>query len=526
VIKVAIQENAREVRHQWPKERPVQVGPFLRLDYKLAWAGIVFCVTVLGFAVSGATGHTVTSLLVALVGLTLIALVFSGALPLLHRLLWKFYRHDAGMDRYSSEQPGLGTVVTPNGILEVPDKSASKLIGRVNFRALRLPGEEEDDQTAEGKKLGVVEDQDYPTLSGVMWAAASSLTSLDPEDREVRLDAWDRILQLASELEAHRFIWQVQTLVGEPQNPQKLLLELRKSANLGTQARPGEEAFAQNLIEMGEDSIAHLTRFCLTIDTSKIKTRGKKNRFRADEVLYEQLRTLYSTATGRGTKSLNITAAGFYSTDELRWHHRQVLDPVFTEGLRARDVAPEALSEDIARYGTDDFTDPTCCRIGSTWHAGFYLDRAPRRGVNSTTFWRLQEVPVAKTITTVTQPVPFDRALRAAEYHSVGAEGANSERSLSSRRVSSMQRRQAADALAHEDELAEETGQVLRIRHYIDVTGTTKEAALLSAKALQSVALRESMVLEPLTGRQEEGISALLPGRGLAKFDVKSLFQL
>jgi hypothetical protein len=89
-----------------------------------------------------------------------------------------------------------------------------------------------------------------------------------------------------------------------------------------------------------------------------------------------------------------------------------------------------------------------------------------------------------------------------------------------------MQRRQAADALAHEDELAEETGQVLRIRHYIDVTGTTKEAALLSAKALQSVALRESMVLEPLTGRQEEGISALLPGRGLAKFDVKSLFQL
>lgn len=524
---MAIKENIREERHQWPKERPVQIGPFFQLDYKFAWAGVLFTFTVVGFAVAGASGHNGTSYLVVLLGVILIVMVLAGVLPLLYRSLWKSYRHQAQLDRYSSEQPALGNLVKPDGVVELPDKSASKLIGKVSFRTLMLPGEEEDvEETPESQQLGVVEDQEYPILSGVMWAAASSLTSMDPEDRQIRLDAWDRILQLASELEAYRFSWQVQTLIGEPQNPQKLLEELRKSANLGTHARPGEQVFATNLIAMGEASISHLTRFCLSIDTSKIRTRGKKNKYRADEVLYEHLRTLYNTATGQGTKSLNITAAGFYSPVELRWHNRQVLDSVFTEGLRAHKFTPEELSVGIAWHGSDDFTDPTCCRIGSTWHAGFYLDRAPRRGVNSTTFWKLQEVPVSKTITTVTQPIPFEKALRTAEYRSVGAEGANRERSLSARRVSSMQRRQEADAQAHEDELAEETGQVLRIRHYIDVTAGTKKDVLLSAKALQSVALRESMVLQPLTGRQEEGICALLPGRGLAKFDLRSLYQL
>jgi hypothetical protein len=522
-------ENMREERQQWPQERPMQVGWFLQLDYKLGWAAALFTVVIGVFALCAVSGHFVAGLAAVVVGALLIGIVYAGMLPRLHRRGWRWYRKEAELDHHKAAQPGLGSVVTQDGIVEVSDKSSSKLIGKVHFRPLQLTDEEATEEDCDSRKVGVVRDPQYGTLSGVMWGAAPSLSSMDPDDRQARFDAWDRTLQLAAEMgpEVYRFAWQVQTLMGEPQNPAALLQELRDSAKLGSHARPNEEIFARHLIEMGEGSVEHLTRFILTIDASKIKT-GRKTRHRADEVLHEHLETLFHSLMGPATKSMNIRAAGLYSTVDLRWYNRQVIDPVFTEGLRAAQISPDVLTDDFAWHKDDDFSDPEACRIGSTWHVGLYLDRAPRRGVNSTTFWKIQEVPVSKTITTVTQPIPFEWALKTAEFRSGSAESANRERGhVAGRRVTALQRRREADALDREVELAEQVGQELRLRHYIDVTGDTKEHAIENGKVLQNVALRESMVLEPLVGRQEDGIRALLhAGRGLEAIDYEKLRKL
>jgi hypothetical protein len=493
----------------------MKMGSMFKLNYQLFWLTLTFFGWLVAVLVTVSVGW-----ILAVIPLTLAALIFgafvkSGFMPFVHRKGWSFVKPKIGWSRFKTEQPGLGELVTPEGTAEFPSKGPGKLIGKLEFRAL-APSGEQDETTPTCDRLGVVDDPVYSSEAGVMWAAGSALSNMDPEDRQARIEAWSRILQLVVEMgpEIHRFVWQVQTIPGEPQSPTNLLEQLRSDANLGSQERPGQAEFAQQLTEMGKQSVQHITRLILAIDKGIAKPRHKRGTI--DDVLHEKLRMLYENATGEGTVSLGIRAASFYSLDELRQHNRLVLDPVFMEELRARTVPPE-VSADIAWPKSYDFSRPNACRVGSTWHIGFYLDQTPRKGVNSDSFWRLQELRVPKTTTTVVEPVSYRRALREAEFRSGGAEGANRDLVEAQRRVSMRQHRDVSDALAYEQELAEQTGQVLRLRRYFDVTGETLEAAETNAGLLLSASRQESLVLEPLIDRQEEGIQALLhAGRGLA----------
>jgi hypothetical protein len=511
------------------EEPDIPAGP-LRINYKLIWITLALAV---GFAALIAT---------ALLGNVLIGIVFCILVMGLYAtlvgvpwfenwhttLLAKLYRSGShkllgmfGVTRYASNQPlageRVGGVAPRNKHVQPP---AIKMLGRIDILPYTVRQEDAEGQLIEAQ-LGVARDRRYQTRAATLQMKGSSLLSVDEETRRSRMSAFGSLLDHVGESGlVHRLAWRDQTLMGEVQEPLSLVKHLQASAGLQPRGTTGLDSFTQHLNEMCTDAVPHRETFTLSVYGPSIKRQAKVAGSQ-EEVLLQQLRLFYQSVMGDGNSPIGLRAAQFLSFQELVLENRLALDPVFAKrewnNLIGRDVpqgtltAEEAWPE-FADFGPDDF-----CKLGETFHKGFYVAKFAENGILPDNFWELLEVPVPKTVTTVVQMVPPTLARLRAEYTTTGARGRNVDRVTANRRITEADQVAAESVTEHEREIAQSRGRVARARIYVDVTGKSLEEVNAHADAVQKAVINAHFKLRPLVGRQQLGIDAVMPlARGLA----------
>ena len=516
-----------------PKEPAIQAG-WLKINYKVVW--LLFLIPVcVGVILVSALEHLIFVGLGFGLFVTVLYVLLIGIQPFEHMrttILAKAYRKGShktlsliGQTQYSSEQPRLGETFGTSPPGKKQPGPVLKILGRVDFYPYEV-----ETVDAEGRptkaQLGINRDHRYNTHSSTMWAAGSSLLSVDDNTQAQRQEAFAHLLDLIAEIGLiHRFVWRDQTLVGEHQDPEALLEKIRKAAGLSPRESPGLDNFVLHTKEMGAESIVHRTTFSFSVYDPTVK-RLAKAVGGLEELLRQQLASFYSAAVGDGVSPIGLRAATFLSYNELVFENRLLLDPVFAKHLldtwTGLEVPGVLLSEFNAWPQYADFDPDDYCKLGQTYHRGSYFEQFAGEGMLPKQFWDILKVPVTKTVTGVIQMVPPQHAQLRAEWTTTGARGSNIDRVASNRRVTAAQQVSAEAASTHEQEVAERKGQVGRMRFYVDVTGATvKEAAENDDKVAKAAALAP-FTIEPLVGRQHLGIDAVMPiGRGLAALPVE-----
>jgi hypothetical protein len=506
-----------------PKEQPIRAGP-LKINYKLFWNVLFAVIGLAGLVLSASAGVLPLGILFA--GLLIAAyFLFIGIQPFEKgrtsglSLGWRKANHAyhdlTGDTRYTSDQPEAGEAFTATARIPKRPKSI-KLLGRISFLPYELPG----------GVLGIARDHRYNNYSATVWAAGSSLLSDDFQTQETRLAGFagllDQMAQVGSPV--YRFAWREQTLIGEYTQPQEMVETIRRGAQLQRPNPPNSATLLSRTAEMGDSSIIHRTTMTLAVNASQIK-REAKSRGGVSEVLVAQLQSFLATAQGRqvGHSPIGLKAASVLSYNDLILENRLALDPVFAQPIWEGRTwsGPEnewdLLDEQNAWPGYVNFQPADYCRLGETFHLGFYIDELTRNGMFPAQFWDILKVPVPKIVTAVFQMVPPHEAERWAQWRTTGALSFNQDRVTAHRRVTASQLKSADEALRHEVEIASNVGQVGRIRCYIDVTGSTLEEARDNALKLRNAWTGSRFIVEPLTGRQHLGINAIMPlARGLS----------
>ncbi|MBA3757317.1 hypothetical protein H0X09_00395 [Candidatus Saccharibacteria bacterium] len=505
-----------------PKEKPIQAGPF-KINYKGFWIVLLCFISFCAVFVSAAAGVVLYGL--AFTGLAVVFFFLLIGIQPFERLqttaLAKSFRvgnhrtrNQLGHHRHSSIQPEVGEVF---GLEMGKGKRPKpiKRIGRVDF----IPY---DTANAKGV-LGVAFDHRFNTYSATLQANFSSMIGASKATRRERLGGYANLLDTMAEVGSmvDRFSWSDQTLIGEKQSPEQIVEAIRSGAGLTREHPPNQEVLLQRTEQMGENSVIHRTSMTLTIRAPAVK-REARILGGVEEVLVQQAKAFYASATGRGVghSPIGLKSASFLDYNQLVLENRLRLDPVFAQSVWQEWVGLEdtqtLLSEQIAWPGYADFEPTDHCKLGQTVHMGFYIAEFTRTGMQPDLFWEILKVPVPKTVTTVFDMLPPALARRHAEWSTTGATNVVVERAAKSRRVTATQHRAAEVADAHEWELAAHQGQVGRIRCYIDLTGETLDEVRSNAAQMRNAWADARFLVEPLEGRQHLGIHAVLPtGRGL-----------
>ncbi len=523
----------QQERHLIPVEPDIQAGRF-PLNYKLLWAISLFALSGLVIIISSIAGRILAGL--GFAGAVTLFYLLTIQLPLSSdyktTVLAKAYRNGThrfhklvGWSRHSSDQPAAGEVFGHNPPRNNPGKEWIRLIGPVDFYPLRVNTlAAPEDKTP---PLGIAHDKRYGTRSAVLWAAGSALSSADSHTQKEQQEAFAHLLDLLADLESplYRFTWSEQTLMGEPQRPLELIEAIRSGAQLEPREAPNQGVFQQRTAEMGNDSIVHRTTMTLALYDKYIRSQAKAMGS-PEDVIIGMLDMFYNAAMPGDRRSpIGLRAASFLTHNQLVLENRLALDPVFAQPIWQQgldSLGPnDLLDRSNAWPGHADFKPEDYCKLGSTYHMGFYIAEFTRTGVLPDQFWSILKVRVPKRVTVVIEMVPAHRAQRRAEWTTTGAEGANVERVTKNRRVTAFQRVAADAAAQHEAELAENKGQVGRMRCYIDVTGATLDEVMFNAGEIRKACTGARFVLEPLVGRQHLGIEATMPvGRGLASIPL------
>jgi hypothetical protein len=510
------------------EEKAIEAGPF-KGNFKTLWAvslGILCVVAIVFSSVAN----------VVYIGLTFTFLVFVAYVLLFgiqpfeglkttasakgFRSGNHAYRGLRGQNRHTSDQPQVGEVFgVPNPTKKRKRRPKPvKRIGRVDF----IPHE------IRGGTLGVAWDHPYNTYSSTMWVAGSSLHSDNPRMQMDRLQGFAMLLDQMAEIGSpvHRFKWREQTLLGEQQYPEHLVQTIRDGAMLDSSSYPNEDVLLRRTAEMGRESVIHRTTMSLSVYAPHVK-REAKAVGGAENVLVQQLKDFYGSAMGteEGYSPIGLKAATFLTYNELVLENRLALDPVFAQPYWQEWPGPEDDDDRLSEYdawpGYVNLEHDDYCRLGETYHMGFYIEEFPRQGMLPDQFWNILKLRIPKTVTTVFEMVPIHRAERRAQYATSGARGSNVDRAQAQRRVTESQMRTERLATEHEREIAEQTGQVGRIRCYIDLTGASLEEVRANAQTLRGATRDARFIIEPLVGRQHVGIEAVMPtGRGLATIPV------
>lgn len=523
-------EPTKETRRILRPEVPTSMGPF-KLDFRLAWGAGAFLLALIVFLESLSHGKIPQGIGMVFLAAILFAVFLvvptlkPGRNSRLGAIALKAEKDVAeltGQLKFTSDQPQTGEVFEVGGKSsrkptkkdKVAKVKSDKRLGAINIVPFDTGATD-----GQGRKLppiAITEDRRYQTLSATMGITTSSLFGLDTEDKELRQDTYAKLLDRFAGIgqPAYRLTWQVQTLLGEPVNTRGMVAEMQKLTRL---SRRGGD-FGQlepNLAKLGKDSVTYRVCFTLTIHKPSVK-RLAKQLGSPEVVLAEQLNVLYNTLTGGNQSRLGLQNASVLSYEDALRQNRLLIDPVFAQPLVYADAVPRPVDPNFAWTKSNDWTRDDSCRLGSTYHTGFYLV-APHSAVSLNQFEIMHGVRVPKTITTVIEMIPPSRALRSAEIAAQGASSSAREHAQMAGRFRQVQVVAAQEAESHELELAERVGQVGRTRTYVDVTGASENEAASNAHKLLVACSNESLVLEPMAGRQDEVIGATLRiGRGLA----------
>lgn len=545
---MATNEPGKEVQRAILSPEESVGASFIRLDWRAGWFGLVlggiFSLLVLAYF-----GHPIIGVVDLFLAITAFVLavvpLFNGLSKSLATVLFeggtKIYDRTTGATIFKSNQPQQGEYLG-----EVPldkrgrkdlQKAYSALIGLIRF--IPYTGEEvqsNKDQVGTvpapentTAALGIADDRRYGTLSATMLVKGSSTVNLDPDVGDEHLRMFSSSLDLVADPDSliDRIAFRVQTVMGEPQDPQALQKQIQTAANLSTAPIHGEEQLYRHLTDQGYESVQHRTTMTLTLRKKAAKKAAKQLGSEA-AVLEQQIGQFYDAAMGDedSPSPFGWRFATVLSYNELVLENRRALDPVwaqpFYESWRAPTDPSVLINEDLAWAKFIDFSHDDYCKIGQTYHAGYFMTFNVK-GILPLEYWNLLKLRIPKTITTIIQMVPAHQAQRRAEWATNARTGHANERLEKGRRVTEASLVSTGKALTHEREIANSMGETGRVRVYIDLTASTLDELQVLERKLAKAGYSSRTALEPLTGRQSEGIeAALMVGRGLTAIDIYS----
>lgn len=430
----------------------------------------------------------------------------------LHRRGLHWYRGFMGYNWYQSLDPAIGEAFGITTGERNPPREV-KALGKIRFNPHEVGG----------AVLGTAEDFRYHTLSGTLKVTSESLFSVDAETRSRRLAAFAHLLDTLAQSDVYRFAWQDTTLLGEHHDPNALLEGILKGSRLNRSSPPNRNVLLRWIDENNRDSVVHETTMTLSVSIPALRHEAKELGGDYGKVLERRLKDFYFSVIGRGSghSPIGLSSAYLASYNDLVLLNLLRLDPVYAQPLWQQWARPHdadlLLNEKLAWPDSSDFRSEEMCRLGETYHLGFYIEEFGEAGWVRDSFWELVGVPVPKTVSVVFQMLPRDKARKTVERYASAVKGVNIDRASEGMRVTQFHEEDERQANALESELARNMGHVGRVRCYIDVTGESPEQAQAYARLLRSaVTTNTPFVMRPLTTRQLRGIDALMPlTRGL-----------
>ena len=342
-----------------------------------------------------------------------------------------------------------------------------------------------------------------------------------------RLSAFAAILDrwASAASPVHRFSWTVQTLVGETLNPSEMVSEARKQ--VGIQPNPSLDLndITSRRAQMAEKSMQHRVSFTISVHAKRV-TRLAKHVGGVEEVLYDQLAEFFNAlGLDSSNQTLGLKQGTFLGYNELILENRLALDPVFAKPLLHQVKATREgyvfATQHPAWPKFVDFSSDDYCRLGLTFHKGYYIAEMPRHGLLPTQLWQILSLDIPKTVTAVYEMLPIRQAERRARWATSATRSVNVDDDRADRYVSQAQHVREESMVDHEREIANNVGQVGRLRVYIDLNAPSLEQLEVNAARFETVAQDSRFLIEPLVGRQYEGIEVLMPAcRGLATLSL------
>jgi hypothetical protein len=508
------------------RERPIRAAKF-RLDHTLIWLvalialwfGTLFAARALGalyiawLLAPAEFAYYILFVLLPLADSGKTTLLTKGFRTLNHKLRdVSWIENKIGPNVGYSKQPMTGEFTGSRLPDEVSDEEKEppdpiEILGRVAFRPRQMK-----DGT-----LGIARDFRHKTRVGTMWATGWSLLGESPLEQAKRLEGWSSVLDSMADSRVHRLTWQDRTTIGELQYPLELLNDLAKGSNLQRRDSPYLQTFLNRTSEMGKRSIVHNTSFSLSIDATKVtKKERRATKDAVEAVLVAQLWAFYQAVMDSG---MGVKTASFVNYNKLLFANRLAIDPVFAQSVWerwSREIGQEPLDETVAWPGNWDFSHSDYCKVGQTYHSGFFAQRYTPKRMSLIQLGPIVDLPIPKTVTSVFEPVPASRAARRAVWSSSSERAASIERQKQGVYVDEFQQASTQKALDHEHEVAISGSSVWRHRLYVDLTAPSLEVLHASERLLEAASRSTKIQFAPLTDRQHVGVEVAMPlARGM-----------
>ncbi|MBI5906688.1 hypothetical protein HY857_01400 [Candidatus Saccharibacteria bacterium] len=375
--------------------------------------------------------------------------------------------------------------------------------------------------------LGLGRDRRDGGYAVTFWARGMAEESLEPAGEDRIVDGWRVLLDdmAGSGSPIDRLIWHTQTFVeGEPLDALELEATIKEASNLTNPNPPNRDVMLRNVAQEGRTSTRQRTTFTIAIHPRNFARRRFWNKGEFPDILVKEARDFYAQVMGAdsGRSPLGITSMEILGYDQLLLENLLTLDPLSCMGLQRqwtsltsgwRGLPSEAIG--WPRFGDfepDDFT-----RLGRTYHAAYYFDFFPRRGMFSDSFWATLNAKVPKKVSVVIQMIPHAISQDFLETRSNTLAAGLQDKG--GRRVTSAEAARIAEAKVREDTLVDEEFGFVRV--YVDVTGNSPEELKKNTRKIEDVWVDANFVVVPLHGIHELGIESVTPwGRGMQAVDL------
>jgi hypothetical protein len=384
------------------------------------------------------------------------------------------------------------------------------MIGPLHFNHVLL-----DDQ---GHDMGVLIDELYDTASASLGLkVASILTAADKRvDERLRIFARTIASLAAPDSTAQWFKWRDTTFKGEEVDPENALATMRKNSNLHVVSTPLDGRFAEGMRAGASESWEHRTTVTAVSHLLRIRKQIKQ-RGSVEQIVLDNMEAINDSITagaeeGHGHLSrMGVRKTGALTHRDTIMDIRVSIDPVFAQkpwqmgAAKKGGIYMDALDAypGFACFDEDEHPEwGGCIKVGLTFWYGFEVTHPTQVGLTSEEWAKVLLEPVRRTIVAIFEPMPL-------------REGRNRARWGTASRT--MDDPNPADRAAYESaaqveqDIVNRLGMACPLRLHIGAYGATPEEALAGAKRLDTIAKSNSIMLEPLSGRQEKLINALLP---------------
>ncbi len=390
--------------------------------------------------------------------------------------------------------------------------------------------------------MGMVVDRTARSATAVLAVRGHSFALLGPDEQDVRIAAWARVLAaLAREgTEVHRVQWTESCL---PDDGTGVLRHWTDHAVLGP-GSPAGRSYRSLVDESAPVTRRHQVLVALTVSSSQssrsIRAAGG-GRAGIGAVLVREV-----LAIERALDAADITVDGVLGPGALR----RVIGEAFAvsgrsggelTGAGEPDDVGTAGHRDIAGYlgeagdggdvgpGTASSAGGTswpwpmaveshwdAVRTDGTWHATYWIAEWPRVDVTPDFLGPLLFSPLRRTITVTMEPVSPNRAARQVAQARTADIADGEFRRRGGFLVTARHSRERESVEARDLELADGHAQY-RFTGYVTVTADTRAVLADACASVEQAAGQARVELRQLYGEQEVAFTCALPlGRGLA----------